>query len=89
MLETLRKDFFTTIGELATAQLDELRRLLGKVRGRLWTYANELDGESVRLFTEQGEIKSISRRMTFQRDLTTPLPAGYARQSNLSPQGNL
>lgn len=69
--ELLQKHYINTIGELASCPIDELRSLLGKAGEQLWTYANGLDTEPVRLFTDQGEIKSISRGMTFRRDLIT------------------
>ena len=48
---------------------ERLRELLGKGGEQLWLYANGLDDEPVRLWGDAPEIKSVSRGMTFRRDL--------------------
>ena len=60
-----------TIGELARCDRAELTGMLGKLGEQLWIYANGLDNEPVRLFGDEPEVKSVSRGMTFRRDLVT------------------
>ena len=50
-----------------------MRDLLGKGGDQLWLYANGLDTEPVRKWGDAPEIKSVSRGMTFKRDLVTQL----------------
>ena len=60
-----------TIGDLARADPEDIRTLLGRQGETLWRYANGLDEERVRLLGEKQEIKSVSRGRTFPRDLLT------------------
>jgi len=69
--EVLKKKTINTIGDLARLERQELIRLLGKGGSQLWDHANGLDQEPVRRFGDQPEVKSISRGMTFKRDLTS------------------
>lgn len=57
------------IGDLARCSQQELAELLGKQGELLWRYANGLDEEGVRRFGQRDAVKSISRGMTFRRDL--------------------
>lgn len=66
----LNKKSILTIGDLAQQPKERLRDLLGKGGSQLWDYANGLDTEPVRAWGVQPEIKSVSRGMTFKRDLT-------------------
>lgn len=65
----LNKKSIETIGELARQPRERLRDLLGKGGDQLWIYANGLDTEPVRKWGDKPEIKSVSRGMTFKRDL--------------------
>lgn len=67
----LNKKSIATIGDLACQPRERMRSLLGKGGDQLWRFANGLDDEPVRKWGDQPEIKSISRGMTFRRDLTT------------------
>ena len=65
----LRKKCIFTIGDLARMRREDLTDILGKSGQQLWIYANGLDDEPVRRFGEHSEIKSVSRGMTFRRNL--------------------
>lgn len=67
----LNRHGIETVGDLASRTRQELSSMLGKQGEMLWIYANGLDSETVRLFGEREEVKSISRGMTFRRDLVT------------------
>jgi len=67
--ETLKKQGILTIGDLAQCSRQSLTDLLGKLADTLWMYANGLDTEPVRLFGDEPEVKSVSRGMTFRRNL--------------------
>ena len=67
----LNKKSILTIGDLACQPRERLRELLGKGGDQLWIYANGLDADPVRKWGDTPEIKSVSRGMTFRRDLTT------------------
>lgn len=67
----LNKHHIFTIGDLARRDRVWLGQLLGKGGQQLWDYANGLDTEPVRLWGEKEEIKSVSRGMTFRRNLVT------------------
>ena len=43
--------------------------MLGKSGEQLWLYANGLDDSPVRRYEDRQEVKSVSRGMTFRRDL--------------------
>ncbi len=68
-VETLNKKSIRTIGDLAVQPKERIQALLGKGGESLWHYANGLDTERVRKWGEKPEIKSVSRGMTFKRDL--------------------
>lgn len=70
-LETLKRKYIFTIGDLAQCSRSALVDLLGKLGDQLWIAANGLDSEGVRLFGEEPEVKSVSRGMTFRRNLVT------------------
>ena len=67
----LNKKSIHTIGDLARQSKERMRDLLGKGGDQLWLYANGLDTEPVRKWGDAPEIKSVSRGMTFKRDLVT------------------
>ena len=67
----LNKKSIHTIGDLARQPKERMRDLLGKGGDQLWLYANGLDTEHVRKWGDAPEIKSVSRGMTFKRDLVT------------------
>ena len=70
-VEALAKKSIHTIGELAVQPRGRMQALLGKAGDMLWLYANGLDTEKVRLWGDTPEIKSVSRGMTFKRNLVT------------------
>lgn len=67
--EELRRHYINTIGDIARSDRSRLSSLLGKGGDTLWLYANGLDDDPVRLFTEQEPVKSVGNGMTFRRDL--------------------
>ena len=67
----LNRHHIFTIGDLARRERSWLSHILGKGGEQLWDYANGLDTEPVRLWGEKEEIKSVSRGMTFRRNLVT------------------
>ena len=68
-VSVLNKKQIYTIGDLAQQRRERLRDLLGKGGEQLWLYANGSFDEPVRLWGDAPEIKSVSRGMTFRRDL--------------------
>lgn len=70
-VEILKKKNIHTIGDLAACTKLYMHDLLGKGGDQLWTFANGLDEEPVRLFGDREEVKSISKGKTFSRDLIT------------------
>ena len=58
-----------TIGELAHADREFLKRHLGKTGELLHDWANGRDEEPVRSYYEEREAKSVGNSMTFRRDL--------------------
>ncbi len=60
-----------TIGDLAKANPDFLRHILGKSGTMLWQFANGLDDAPVAEITDDIPIKSIGNSTTAYRDLTT------------------
>lgn len=68
-VSVLNKKQIYTIGDLAQQSRERLRDLLGKGGEQLWLYANGSFDEPVRLWGDAPEIKSVSRGMTFRRDL--------------------
>lgn len=67
----LRRYGITTIGELAQANRDFLRHLLGKNGEMLWLFANGLDTSPVSNIGAKSLIKSIGNSTTAPRDLVT------------------
>ncbi|MBQ6841754.1 MAG: DNA polymerase IV [Firmicutes bacterium] len=59
-----------TIGDVARQRSRHLQHLLGKHGVRLWQYANGIDNDPVRLFTDHRPPKSISHGVTCREDLT-------------------
>ena len=70
-VDVLHKKLIRTIGDLAQRDRDYMTRLLGKAGEQLWVYANGLDDAPVRQWGDVEEVKSVSRGMTFRRDLVT------------------
>ena len=68
-VEILKKKYINTIGDLANRTQEYMHDLLGKGGDQLWIFANGLDEEPVRRFGDHEEVKSISKGMTFKRDL--------------------
>ena len=58
-----------TIGDVARLRSRDLYNLLGKHGLRLWQYANGLDNEPVRLFSDHRPPKSVSHGVTCREDL--------------------
>ena len=69
-----------TIGELANADRELLKRHLGKAGELLHDCANGIDDEPVRAYDDEREAKSVGNSMTFRRDLRgeTEIRAGLA-----------
>ena len=68
-VDALAKKGIRTISDLAAQPKARIQALLGKGGETLWQYANGLDTERVRQWGDTPEIKSVSRGMTFKRDL--------------------
>ncbi len=60
-----------TIGQLAQTDRALSERLLGKLGGQLWSYANGLDASPVRPQDQQEQVKSVGNSFTFPENLTT------------------
>ncbi len=60
-----------TIGDLALAEQEMLRRNMGKNGGMLWEYANGNDDSPVAKLEEEREVKSIGNSTTTPHDLAT------------------
>ncbi len=58
-----------TIGDLAQTNIDVLTKAFGIVGKKLWIYANGLDQDKVKKFSDRDEIKSIGNSITWHRDL--------------------
>lgn len=67
----LHRYYIETIGDLANANPDVIKRRLGKCGEALQAYANGLDTSPVALVGETHPAKSISNGMTLPRDLTS------------------
>ncbi len=67
--EILRKNFITTVGELANTPMEHLKRLLGAGGESLWQQANGLDESQVLRPGEGDPVKSVGNGITFCRDL--------------------
>lgn len=70
--EKLKKKDVRTIGDLAALSREKAEELLGKGGFGVWRASNGLDDAPVRRFADRAEVKSISRGMTFKRDLIAP-----------------
>lgn len=68
--EALRALGVLTIGDLAKTDRALLVSRLGEQGDTLWRYANGLDDEPVRAFTDRPAPKSIGNGMTFRRDIS-------------------
>lgn len=66
--ETLRKDGYTTIGQLQTEDPERLMRLYGESGARLSRLAK---GEDSRRISSDGEMKTVSSETTFNTDLSS------------------
>lgn len=65
----LQNRMVRTIGDLANADIQKLRSILGVWGETLWTFANGLDSAPVRLVGEESLIKSVGNSTTTVRDL--------------------
>ncbi len=71
MYTQLHKYYIETIGDLANASPELIKRRLGKCGEAIYAYANGLDTSPVALVGESHPAKSISSGMTVPRDLTS------------------
>lgn len=60
-----------TIGDIANAKLEDLRKIFGKVGEHLWTFANGYDTSPVRIKGLEYSVKSVGNSTTTHRDLKT------------------
>jgi len=67
----LQNRMIRTIGDLANADVQNLRLMLGVWGETLWTFANGLDSAPVRLTGEESIIKSVGNSTTTVRDLVS------------------
>ena len=67
--EKLKKKDVFTIGNLAALPREQVVKLLGKGGVSVWRASNGMDDAPVRRFADRTEVKSVSRGMTFKRDL--------------------
>lgn len=58
-----------TVGDLAGGSRDLLKNRFGKAGALLYDYANGLDSDPVRSFSDVREVKSVGNSVTFRRDL--------------------
>ena len=65
----LQNRMIRTIGDLARADIQNLRSILGVWGETLWTFANGLDSAPVRLNGEESIVKSVGNSTTTVRDL--------------------
>ena len=82
---TLGKYHINTIGDIANADPDFLKRRLGVAGETLWRYANGLEDSAVKLFSYTAPIKSIGRGITCRLDLSEDNEVWYVL-SELSRQ---
>jgi len=75
-LEKLRDIHIRTIGDLATADPEYLKRALGKNGLMLSNYARGLDNEPVKEYVEGRDVKSVGHGLTTVRDLVSYEEAG-------------
>ena len=66
---TLQSMGIYTIGQIAMADKEGLRRRLGKLGEQLWEYANGLEDSPVASVYDERPVKSVGNGMTFRRDL--------------------
>ena len=59
-----------TIGEIASADRELLKKRLGKLGETLYLYANGLDDSPVKSIYDEDEVKSVGRGKTFSSDLS-------------------
>lgn len=64
--ETLRRNSYETIGQIAAADPEELTRLIGKWGRQVWDFSHGHDDRAVQ---RPGRPKSISAETTYERDL--------------------
>ena len=83
--KTLGKYHINTIGDIANADPDFLKRRLGVAGETLWRYANGLEDSAVKLFSYTAPIKSIGRGITCRLDLSEDNEVWYVL-SELSRQ---
>ena len=69
--EKLKKKDVFTIGDLAALPRERVVKLLGKGGVSVWRASNGMDDAPVRRFADRTEVKSVSRGMTFKRNLIT------------------
>ena len=69
--EKLKKKDVFTIGNLAALPREQVAKLLGKGGVSVWRASNGMDDAPVRRFADRTEVKSVSRGMTFKRNLIT------------------
>ena len=74
--EKLKEKRIYTIGDLANAEPELLKRHFGKVGLMLSNYARGLDNEPVREYVSSREVKSIGHGLTTVRDLVSYEEAG-------------
>jgi len=67
--EKLKKKDVFTIGDLAALPRERVVKLLGKGGVSVWRASNGMDDAPVRRFADRTEVKSVSRGMTFKRNL--------------------
>lgn len=67
---TLNKMRIYTIGDLANYDVVKLTKKIGKLGSMIHNYANGIDSDEVKLYGTKHDPKSISRGVTFQKDIT-------------------
>ncbi len=67
--QKLKKAGIFTIGNLANSDKKFVTSLLGKQGSMIHDYANGLENEPVKLFSEKEKIKSVGNGITFKRNL--------------------
>jgi len=67
----LKKYSIETVGDVARADVDFLKTILGKNGETLWIHANGLEASPVRRLEDIPEVKSVSNGITAPHDLTT------------------
>ena len=67
--DTLKKYGIYTIGGIASAEPDFMRKILGKNGFELWLYANGMDSSPVSHYNAHTTVKSVSRGITCNENL--------------------